>query len=131
MSASASFISSIDSVAVVLREDVVAPVLEHLEVDEVLVHRGELGGEDLVQQLGDLSVALHRPRLPATRRASTSSRVAALCSSSSSAGQQPPHSAPAPQRVANSSMVEAPRATSPSMVRSVTARQWHTYTPPG
>ena len=50
-------------VAEVLRERLVAPVVEHLVVDEVLVHGRELGGEDLVEQLDDLSVSSHAPRL--------------------------------------------------------------------
>ena len=54
-------------VAVVLRERLVAPVVEHLVVDEVLVDRRELGGQDLVEQFGDGSVALHAPRLPSAR----------------------------------------------------------------
>ena len=45
--------------AVVLRERLVAPVVEHLVVDEVLVDRRELGGQDLVEQFGDGGVALH------------------------------------------------------------------------
>jgi hypothetical protein len=36
-----------------------APVVAHLRVDEVLVDGGELRGEDLVQNLDDLRVALH------------------------------------------------------------------------
>ena len=40
-------------------EPFVAPVVAHLGVDEVLVHRGQLRGEDLVEQLDDTSVAVH------------------------------------------------------------------------
>jgi hypothetical protein len=53
MRASASFISSIGA------ELVVAPVVAHLGVDEVLVDRGQLGGEHLVEDLDDLGVAVH------------------------------------------------------------------------
>src|SRR5213075_2860523 len=40
-------------------EAVVAPVLAHLAVDEVLVDGGQLGGEDVVENLDDFLVALH------------------------------------------------------------------------
>ena len=43
----------------VLAEPLVAPVVEHLGVDEVLVDRRELGGEHLVEQLDDLVVTSH------------------------------------------------------------------------
>src|SRR6185295_16857716 len=43
----------------VLGEALVAPVPAHARVEEILVHRGELAGEDLVQQRDDLRVALH------------------------------------------------------------------------
>src|SRR5262249_30054596 len=45
-----------------LGETEVAPVPAHLRVQEVLVHRRELPGEDLVEQLEDLLVALHDRR---------------------------------------------------------------------
>ena len=59
MITSASFISSIDSSRFLLGEPLVAPVLAHLGVDEVLVDRRQLGGEDLVQDLDDLRIAAH------------------------------------------------------------------------
>ena len=40
-------------------EAVVAPVLAHLAVDEVLVDRGELRGEHVVEDVDDFAVALH------------------------------------------------------------------------
>jgi hypothetical protein len=40
-------------------EPVVAPVLAHAGVDEVLVDRGQLVGEDLVQGVDDLIVSTH------------------------------------------------------------------------
>ena len=46
-------------VADVLGEPLVAPVVAHLGVDEVLVDRRQLGGEHLVEQLDDLVVTLH------------------------------------------------------------------------
>src|SRR4051794_3012052 len=52
-----------------LRQAVVAPVRAHLRVDEVLVDRGQLAREHLVQQLGDAGVTLHGPnRIPRTAR---------------------------------------------------------------
>ena len=52
-------ISSIDSSRSLAGEVLVAPVVLHLGVDEVLVDRRELGGQDVVEQLNDLGVALH------------------------------------------------------------------------
>jgi hypothetical protein len=46
-----------------MRRAVVPPVLAHLGVDEVLVDGGQLGGQHLVEQLDDVGVALHGPRL--------------------------------------------------------------------
>src|SRR5262245_9123194 len=40
-------------------QTLVAPVLAHACVDPVLVDRGELGGQDVVEELDDLVVALH------------------------------------------------------------------------
>ena len=59
MSSSACFISPIDSSRIFVRQPLVAPVLAHLGVDEVLVDRGQLAGEDLVERLDELRVALH------------------------------------------------------------------------
>ena len=44
----------------VFGQPLVAPVPAHHGVDEVLVDRGELRGEDVVENLDDLVVALHR-----------------------------------------------------------------------
>ena len=80
-------------------------------------------------------VALHAHEASCARRPVHVLRGGAMNgvrSSSSSAGQQPPHSAPAPHRAARSSIDRGrTRATSSSITRSVTARQWHTYTPLG
>jgi hypothetical protein len=46
-------------VHVVLGQAGIAPVLAHLGVDEVLVDRGQLGGEDFVQVLDDFRGTLH------------------------------------------------------------------------
>ena len=59
MSASASFISSIDSSRKCSARPVVAPVVAHLGVDEVLVDRRELGGQDVVEQLDDVGLSVH------------------------------------------------------------------------
>ena len=45
--------------AEVLREAVVAPVRAHLGVEEVLVDRGQLRRQHVVQQFDDRGVALH------------------------------------------------------------------------
>ena len=37
----------------------IAPVVEHLGVQEVLIDCGQLGGEHLVEQLDHLSVTVH------------------------------------------------------------------------
>jgi hypothetical protein len=42
-----------------LPEALVAPVFAHARVDEVLVDRRELVGEDFVQQIDDLGLSLH------------------------------------------------------------------------
>ena len=119
--------------AVVLRERLVAPVVEHLVVDEVLVDRGELGGEDLVEQFGDLGSRAHAREATAARRpihgercSSEWWRAAPRAPASSRRTRRPRRSGrSAPRRWC------APRATSSSITRSVTARQWHTYTPQG
>ena len=59
ISASASFISSIDSSRNRAGQSLVAPVAGHLGVDEVLVDRRQLRGEHLVEQLDDFVVTLH------------------------------------------------------------------------
>ena len=56
-------------VAAVLGEALVAPVVAHLGVDEVLVDRRQLGGEHLVEQLDDVGVSLHGVTLSRSRRA--------------------------------------------------------------
>src|SRR5439155_20810620 len=50
-------------VADLLPQTLLAPVLAHPSVDEVLVYRGELGREDVVQEGDDLLVASHRSPL--------------------------------------------------------------------
>jgi len=47
-------------------ELLVAPVLAHARVDEVLVDGGELGAEHVLQHLDDLFVALHDSSLEGT-----------------------------------------------------------------
>ena len=42
-----------------LAQAAVAPVVEHLGVEEVLVHRRQLSGQDLVEEFDDLRVTLH------------------------------------------------------------------------
>ena len=59
ISLSACFISSIDSFVLVLGELLQAPVAEHAGVQEVLVDRGELVVQHLVEVLDDLRVAFH------------------------------------------------------------------------
>ncbi len=54
--------------AELLPEPLVAPVFAHARVDEVLVHGGELGRENVVEQRDDLVVALHA-RAPAGQAA--------------------------------------------------------------
>jgi hypothetical protein len=44
-----------------LREPLVAPVRAHLGVDEVLVDRGELRGEHVVQDFDHRRITAHRP----------------------------------------------------------------------
>jgi hypothetical protein len=61
-------------VADLLVEPLEAPVLAHLGVDEVLVDRGELVGEQLIQERQDLFSTLHGIRdydhaRPVVRRA--------------------------------------------------------------
>src|SRR5690606_34690058 len=46
-------------VVLLLLEPLVAPVPAHARVQEVLVDRGELRGEDLVERLDDLRIAAH------------------------------------------------------------------------
>ena len=55
-----------------LPQTLVAPVLAHPSVDEVLVDRGELGREDLVQEGDDLLVASHSS--PLTLRTDSGAR---------------------------------------------------------
>src|ERR1700694_1387587 len=50
--------------AYLLPEPVIAPVLAHARMQEVLVHRAELVGEDLVQEIDDLLAALHVGAFP-------------------------------------------------------------------
>ena len=65
--------------ALVLAELLVTPLLEHLGVQEVLVDRGELVLEDLVQVVEDFLVAFHRAsgleRASRRRRSGHVSRV--------------------------------------------------------
>ena len=51
-------------VAVVLPEAFVTPVVAHLGVDEVLVHRCQFRGEHFIEQLDDTSVAVQPPTSP-------------------------------------------------------------------
>ena len=55
----ACFISPIDSLHEVGGQPLVAPVLAHPRVDEVLVDRGQLGAEHVLQDLDDVLVSLH------------------------------------------------------------------------
>ena len=59
ISASACFISSIDSWYSTLAELLQAPLAVHAGVQEILVDGGELARELAVQDLDDLLVALH------------------------------------------------------------------------
>ena len=161
MSASASFISSIDSSRNCCASRLVAPVVAHLGVDEVLVDRRELGGEHLVEQFDDGRIALHATRVAMLRvqsyggsphRCVSAPRVGPVRvrrARGRASTRSPVHGGggcvrAAPRAPANilrtrsrrRSVRPAPRPwtrhapTSPSMVRSVTARQWHTYTSP-
>ena len=56
---SACFISSIDSCRSILGEPLHAPIVEHPIVQPILVDRGQLVLQRLVEQLDDLVVALH------------------------------------------------------------------------
>src|SRR5690606_34290746 len=42
-----------------LPKALIAPVLAHLRVDEVLIDRGQFGREDVVEMIDDLCAALH------------------------------------------------------------------------
>ena len=138
ISFSACFISSMDSSRVSLGEVVVAPVLLHLGVDEVLVDRRQLAGQDLVEQLDDLGVPLHG-RLLVLGAVETADDQALIrrpaarprpsdASSASIVGRHPPHRAPAPQRAATRSASSAPLTISATICRSFTASHWHTST---
>ena len=125
MSASASFISSIDSSRIFSAEPLVAPVVAHLGVDEVLVDRRELGREDLVQELDDAGESPASGHPIAGRQAAAASRAATQRSRSASiAGRHPPHSEPAPQWSATSAAVTAPRPMASSTKWSETTWQW-------
>src|SRR5438477_505993 len=72
-----------------LPQPLVAPVLAHAGVDEVLVHRRQLGGEHVVQRGDDLVGALHG-RAPTTAVSPSATRSASM-------SVQAPQSPPAPQ----------------------------------
>src|SRR6185436_18247871 len=105
-----------------LLEPLVAPVLAHARVDEVLVHRRELGGEDIVERGDDLVGALHGRAPAPTDAASFSARM------SISMSVQAPQSPPAPQALVTASGVPAPRSITRRMSLSETPRQRQTIT---
>src|SRR5262249_8980294 len=79
-----------------LPEALVTPVLAHPGVDEVLVDRGELGRQYVVQRGNDLILAFHRV-------ASASVAPLASATTSSITMRQDPQSVAAPQALATSS----------------------------
>ena len=121
-------------VAEVLAEPLVAPVVEHLGVDEVLVDRGQLGGEHLVEQLDD------RRRVPcmaraAVRRRSNGDADVAAGVRARAARQQPFELRPAAAAAGAGAAAAGdlldgarrPAAMAASTVRSVTPRHEQTY----
>src|SRR6185295_13266157 len=134
-----------------LVEPVVAPVLAHLAVDEVLVDGGELAGQDFVQDLDDFRVALHEclrrvaaaepitryssmllPRSCAGGTLSSSPWQAAWAVSARARSPrwemwQEPHWSPMPQRW-RSRTVAAPWPMALSMSRSDLPRQMQMIT---
>src|SRR5262249_49916551 len=110
-------------------QPLVAPVLAHPAVDEVLVDRGQLGRENVVQEGDDLLVASHSPPPPRGVEGDARPLWAAPRASSSSAsstGEQPPQSPPAPQMAASRSRVSPPRAIVARIAISPSPRHRHT-----
>src|ERR1700722_8342065 len=137
-----------------LTQALVSPVVEHLCIQEVLVDRGELCREHLIEQFDDALVTVHRcspptvwlwlwlwscrDRMPRTARTGRSTVQAAELAAGSRSGSaasmsawrapwHSPHPPPARHRAVTSATVRTPEAIAASMVRSVIASQWHTY----
>src|SRR5262245_48145683 len=119
-------------------QPLVAPVGAHAGVDEVLVDRGELVGEELVQDLQDLRVTFHagrnatgirRPGQSAHRPLSRAHSAAPAASSISwIIGRHAPHPVPAPHASPTASTVRAPAAMDALTSLSLAALQRQTYT---
>ena len=125
----------------------VAPVRAELAVQEVLVHRGELAGEDLVEHPDDVGVTLHRVSTPwlgerCAADATGARRVSEGAGLRSGGGRgarraslmirsivsrHEPQPSPAPAADATAATSGAPHDASASvMSASLRTRQWQT-----
>src|SRR5262245_54888316 len=108
-----------------------SPVLEHLRVDEVLVDRRELVGEDLVEPLDDLRIALHQAVSAATGGAQPPalpfSAATVSWTSAIAHDVHRPQPSPTPSPRARSSGERAPSSAAWTIWRSVIALQMQMY----
>src|SRR5581483_990625 len=120
--------------ALVVLELLQTPVAEHAGVQEVLVDRGELVEQHLVQVLDDLAVAFHaapgrKPRLCVQAPAPDSAFISPCTSRKTSLAQsrQRPQPEPTPSSKESRSSEQAPLRAHSRTAFSVTALQMQMY----
>src|SRR6266536_6441325 len=107
-----------------------SPVIEHLGMHEILVDCGELVGQDLVEALDHLGIALHlvSPWIDGATSPAAPVIFVTVSSSSDLAQQtQRPHPSPTPRPWARSSAERVPSSAAWTICLSVIALQMQMY----